>query len=146
MNNDQWGQPQAVKRNGQFQKGESGNPRGRPLKKERTYTHRQVRHDILNLMEREAFTITINGRKEVVPIIVGIYWRLMQKALEGDTRMLLEVIKLRREIIADHTAANIDTIRAMDFHEAMAAEVSEQQMDKATLRILNNLRKKTRDL
>lgn len=146
MNTDQWGQPKPAKRNGQFEKGRSGNPRGRPLKKERTYTQRQVRHDILNLMEREAFAITINGKKEVVPIIVGIYWKLMQKALEGDTRILLEVIKLRREIIADHAAANFHVIKAMDVHEAMAAEVSEQQMDNATLRILNKLRKKTREL
>jgi Family of unknown function (DUF5681) len=146
MSTDNWGQPKPAHTNGQFKQGKSGNPRGRPPKKERSYTHRQIRHDVLDLMEREAFKIKINGKMETVPVILGVYWRMIQLALEGDRRMLLEVVKLRQQLIDDHRISNLDTIRALDFHEAKIGESAVAKLDRYAIQFLNGLRKQTREL
>ena len=69
---DGWGKP-PVPRNekGQFNKGFTGNRRGRPRKAERAFTHSQIRQDVLGLMEREV-DIKIFGKNERMPVILAL--------------------------------------------------------------------------
>lgn len=146
MSTDQWGQPKPAQSDGKFKKGESGNPRGRPPKTERSYTHRQVRHDILDLMEREAFTIKINGKTETVPVILGVYWRMIQLALEGDRRMLLEVVKLRQQLIDDHRLSNLDLMQSLEVFESKINGTENAKSVRSNMQILNAVRKRTREM
>ena len=98
---------------GQFKNGVSGNPRGRPRKAVRTYTHGQIRHDVLDLME-EKIALTVQGKMQRIPIIQGIYWKMFQKALEGDQKMMLAVAQLRHDLVHEHTLQNNDLITELE--------------------------------
>jgi hypothetical protein len=114
MSGDETGNP--PRNRGQFPPGVSGNRRGRPRKAVRSYTHRQIRHDILDLME-EKIEIKIQGRVKRIPIIQGIYWKMFQKALEGDQKIMLAVAQLRHDLVHEHTEANQELIKQLEVHE-----------------------------
>lgn len=130
-------------RSGRFQKGVSGNPRGRPRKVERTFTHRQIRHDVLSLME-QPIDIKIQGKTSSVPIILGIYWRMFQRALEGDQRMMLAVAQLRHDLVHEHTEQHSDEIAALDQAEHNYATVGNRGFGKDAVEFLNEIRRRTR--
>jgi predicted outer membrane protein len=71
----------------QFQKGRSGNPRGRPKKKvvEHFAGDRQLRDDFLSLALQD-IKVTLNGKQVTMPAIHGIHQKQIAKALAGDTR------------------------------------------------------------
>ena len=85
---------------GRYPKGHSGNRRGHPPKEKRSFTKRQLREDILLTMEEE-LTVPIDGKATKIPAIVLIHKQLVRKAANGDVRCMLEVIELRREIMAE---------------------------------------------
>ena len=127
---------------GQFPKGgPSPNPRGRPRKAVRTYTHRQIRHDILGLME-EKIELKLQGKVQRIPIIQGIYWKMFQKALEGDCKMILAAAQLRHDLVHEHTLKNFDLVSALDSYEH---DMREQGVPESQITmLLNELRSKTK--
>jgi hypothetical protein len=126
---------------GQFKSGVSGNPRGRPRKAVRTYTHGQIRHDILDLME-EKIALTVQGKVQRIPIIQGIYWKMFQKALEGDPKMMLAVAQLRHDLVHEHTVQNHDLISELEHHER---ELRKRGVSESVITdVLNELRAKTK--
>jgi hypothetical protein len=96
--------------------GPSPNPRGRPRKAQRTYTDRQIRHDILDLME-EKIELKIQGKVKRIPIIQGIYWKMFQKALEGDAKMILASAELRHDLVQAHMRENPELVKELESHE-----------------------------
>lgn len=140
---DGWGKPTPPRNEkGQFNKGFTANRRGRPKKRERAFTHSQVRQDVLGLMEREV-DIKIFGKNERMPVILALYWRMLLKGVEGNERMILAAIELRRDLLREHKAANYDLIRSFEEFEKMLAE-NGGVLDHNTLGLLNELRKQTR--
>lgn len=126
---------------GQFPPGASGNPRGRPRKAARSFTHRQIRHDILGLME-EKIPIKIQGKVQQIPIIQGIYWKMFQKALEGDQKMMLAVAQLRHDLVHEHAEANQDLMKELEVHER---ELRKRGAPESTItELLNALRAMTK--
>jgi hypothetical protein len=141
MNEEDAGKKPGKLNRGQFKNGVSGNPRGRPRKAVRTYTHRQIRHDILDLME-EKIELRIQGRVQRIPIIQGIYWKMFQTALEGDQKMMLAVAQLRHDLVHEHKLQNHDLVSELDSYEHDLRErgVPEGQITA----FLNELRAKTK--
>ena len=82
----------------QFKPGQSGNPRGRPPKPHRLYSADQIAADFLASLEQE-ITVTRDGRKTTVPIIVAIYDQMALKAAKGDHRSAKLTINLLHAII-----------------------------------------------
>lgn len=141
MNEDDGGKKPGKPNRGQFRSGVSGNPRGRPRKAVRTYTHGQIRHDILDLME-EKIELKIQGKVQRIPIIQGIYWKMFQKALEGDQKMMLAVAQLRHDLVHEHTRQNHDLISELEHHER---ELRKRGASESMItEVLNELRAKTK--
>jgi len=136
-----WGSKSA--NSGQFPKGRSGNPRGRPRKAERAYTPSQERRDILGLME-ETMDITLGGKKRKLPIILGIYYRAFQKALDGNEKMILAVISLRRDLLNEHRLANPDLVETLEIFEGKIASTVQGKPSPEYLDLLNAARKRSR--
>lgn len=128
--------------NGQFAKGISGNRRGRPRKAERAYSPSQIRHDIFDLMETEVPT-KILGKSEHLSAIKVIYWRMIMKAVEGDHKMILAVVNLRRDLMQEHKIEHWDAVSALENFEKMLLS-NGGNIDPDTRNLLNQLRKRTR--
>lgn len=141
MSGDGWGKPPREP-NGQFPKGVSGNRRGRPRKLERAYTPTQVRQDILGQMEEE-IEIKIMGKTRRLPIILAIYWRMLLKAAEGNERMILAVVDLRRTLLLEHKAENHELIVSLEDFEKMLAQ-NGQINHPPTVDLVNKLRRNSK--
>jgi Family of unknown function (DUF5681) len=145
MSEDGWGEKRGKPNRGLFKKGVSGNPRGRPRKVERSFTHRQMRQDFLGLME-ELIPAKIGGKVRAVPAIKAVQWRMLQAALEGDRQMILEVLRLRREHITELTKENLDQLKSLERAEKNYADVGDAGFSPDAVAFLNAVRKKTRRL
>ena len=78
------------KRN-QFQKGQSGNPKGRPKLAENIYG------TIKKTLE-EKVTVKIAGRTRSITKMEAAFVQLTNKAVSGDIKALREVIRLREKL------------------------------------------------
>src|SRR6185295_18425628 len=83
----------------QFKKGISGNPRGRPKKRERAWSAGQLHADILREANREV-EVTTNGITERLSMYEFIIRRILTDAARGDFRSK----KLAIETIGDAAA------------------------------------------
>lgn len=75
--------------NGQFKKGQSGNPKGRP----------KGSRNFLALLEQElAQTVVVNenGKKKTVSRMQAMIMRLVAGALQGEQRALLNLVEILR--------------------------------------------------
>lgn len=90
--------------NGRYRKGHSGYPAGRPPKPKRVFTDSQLRADVLYAMEEEK-TVTVNGKRRKVPLILVIYQQLLLKGAAGDMRCMFKAIDLRQQLLAEHITA-----------------------------------------
>ena len=101
----------------QFQKGKSGNPRGRPRK----------RDDLNTVLERVLKRkVRIRDEERKIPIRDALIWKLRELALQGDKQAL----SLQRRIIEqaglDQTDANdpeADKIKVLKALEKMGVTV-----------------------
>jgi len=83
-------------RHRQFKKGQSGNPRGRPRKRERAWTEGQRYSDVLTEAYRE-IEVKANGKVERLPIIQLIVRQLFTRAAQGNVRAMDLSIELVSE-------------------------------------------------
>jgi hypothetical protein len=81
-------------KSGQFQKGKSGNPKGRPKGTPDLKT-------ILRKLLSAQVTITENGRKKRVSTLTATVMRLNEKALKGDMRAIEKLLSLAAEMAAE---------------------------------------------
>src|SRR5437764_644370 len=98
------GRNEGRRADGCFEKGHSGNPRGRPPKEKRTFTGQQELADILLTME-EAMTMTVKGKRKKVPLIVVVYMQLMSLAVKGNVRCMFKAIDLRNQLLSERDSA-----------------------------------------
>lgn len=78
-----------------FQKGTSGNPRGRPRKKVDLWDH------LTRVLNRK---IKLQGRDDRIPIREALIRRLRELSLAGDRRAL----EMQRRILAEADAADVE--------------------------------------
>jgi len=127
--------------NGQWPKGTSGNPKGRPRKRERSYLPRQFVSDILALSE-EQITIKTEQGVEKMPVIQIALKQLIRKAMRGHGPSLRKLLDLHFEALNMHMEKHAEKFSTLDdyetasvFHPPSAPELTEW---------LNKLRKATR--
>ncbi len=72
---------------GQFVKGQSGNPKGRPTGSKNTAT-------MFNEIARESITVTENGRTRTMTRLQAVLHRTMNLALSGDHRAMRDIVRL----------------------------------------------------
>lgn len=103
-------------KNGQFKKGQSGNPNGRP----------KGSKNFLTLLDKEldkTITVNENGRKKEVTRLEAVVKRLVADTLQGNQRTLMTMIEIMRrtgkfeesdtnEILPDDYASILDTFIA----------------------------------
>ena len=108
----------------QFQKGKSGNPRGRPRKRDDLNT------DLERVLKRK---VPIRDEERKIPIRDALIWKLRELALQGDKQALA----LQRTIIeqaglaqtnGDDPAAKKEKI--LKLLESMGAKVARSEGDK----------------
>lgn len=87
----------------QFKVGQSGNPKGRPRtrKIERAFTQRQLRRDVIGLMETIITLRTANGVKRM-PAALALHQVLLSKAIRGDGVSMRFLLKQYSAAIASH--------------------------------------------
>lgn len=125
-----------------FQKGVSGNPRGRPRKVERSFTPRQQRRDVLRVAESQTTIRTVKSKKKV-SIIEAIIRVTAAKALAGHGPSISRMMKWYSDAIDKHTEAHADKFDYLESTEVSAA-LNLDEITEYWNNYLNRMRKLTR--
>jgi hypothetical protein len=125
-----------------FEKGVSGNPRGRPRKVERSFVPRQQRRDIIRIAEAQ-MTIRTEKSKKKVSVIEAIMLRTAAKALAGHGPSIRLMMKWYTDAIAEHSETHEKRFHLLEDMEILAVLNPDQGGDWLPKR-LNNMRKLTR--
>ena len=97
---------------GQFEKGTSGNPRGRPRKEPHPISDIQVRRDFFDIME---MPVPINdwGKRKKVPLRVAIGKQLALKAAAGDINAIREVNKWQHRYAGEYSEQQMSMVKVL---------------------------------
>lgn len=101
-------------KSGQFRKGQSGNPKGRP--KGMPNLNR-----IIQQLLSEQVTIAEGGKKRRVSTLVATLMRLKEKALKGDMRAIERLL-----VLAGDMAAELEANQAARSYSAADADIMER--------------------
>jgi hypothetical protein len=137
-----YGQPPKAK---QFKPNQSGNPRGRPPKQERSISRRQFRRDVLTALE-SPITLTIDGKSQTMTINEAAILKLAHLGLSGDFRALQLTIGLRQELTIEHAEAHPQLSQTLETGEQLFVEGNAVRLDQHSLAVYNELRRKTRKI
>jgi hypothetical protein len=97
---------------GQFEKGVSGNPNGRPRKEPHPISDIQHRRDFFDIMEMPV-SINDGGKRKEVPIRVAINKQLALKAAAGDMMAIREVKKWQHQYAGEYSEQQMNMVRVM---------------------------------
>lgn len=89
-------------RHTRFKPGQSGNPRGRPRRK-------QSMADLLEPVLSEKVTVSINGNRKRVRADTAMLFRLREQALKGDIKAINVVLTLRQNHLSDSDQPPMET-------------------------------------
>jgi len=97
---------------GQFEKGTSGNPRGRPRKVRHPVSNNQLRHDFFEAAETLVPVVEGNKRK-LIPARAAIDKQLVLKAASGDMKAICEYNKRRERFTLEHVKEQLENLRVI---------------------------------
>ena len=141
MDDDFQNLPRRRTAKGQFAKGQSGNPLGRPrTKHQRAISSRQVRRDVLSVTEEPIPVRTASGT-EMVPSHVVTLKKIRAKAMEGHAPSQRFLYKLHQDAVREHEDANILLNRLLEKDEINAVNKSVSGLKKWEWKNLNLVRK-----
>ena len=127
----------------QFRPGTSGNPRGRPLKLERSCVPYQTVRDVLAITESLVKVRTSDG-VTTATMIEAILRRMAHRALEGHGPSIRLALRLHEDAIRQHYRKHRQDFGFLELWEN--SPLSETHADNLKLRIkaINRLRRETR--
>ncbi|MBR0959252.1 DUF5681 domain-containing protein [Bradyrhizobium japonicum] len=102
----------ARNRKGQFEKGTTGNPRGRPRKQRHPISDDQVRRDFFEA-EETLVPIVVGNKREMVPARVAIDKQLIFKAATGDPRAMAQYYKRKDRFIVEYANQQLENLRVI---------------------------------
>lgn len=126
-----------------FKKGQSGNPRGRPPKVERSLTARQLRRDIFRVAEMQTTLRTPEG-DIVVTIAEAIYFKLGQKAIAGHGPSMRFFLSMYGKAVLEHFEVHKREFEALESLERQLTIDSDLANTEWGRTFPNQLRKLTR--
>lgn len=94
---------------GKFQKGQSGNPKGRPKGKLNVAT-------VLNKTLSEKVTVTDRGRRRTITMLEAAFKQQVRKAVQGDSRAMSLLLSFSAMIGAESNTA----AQSLDAQDAAA--------------------------
>ena len=124
--------------------GQSGNPKGRPKKIERSVTERQVLRDFVGAIEREV-TITIDGKRKRMPFIAAIYEQGALQAAKGRYKFFAKIVDMHIKAAQLSAALNPKLLRLLEGIEHDLVETGDGKLfPPEFIDEVNRLRRKTR--
>jgi hypothetical protein len=110
-------------KSGQFKKGRSGNPKGRP----------KGSNNFLTLLEQElgqSIVVNENGRKRKITRLQAMVKRMVAGALQGEHRSLLTLIEILRRV-GRFEDTDIDRLLPDDYEAILDSYVAQRQKNAA---------------
>jgi hypothetical protein len=126
-----------------FEKGKSGNPKGRRPKEARSITGRQIRRDVLRALETE-MDASVPGQRGKMTVAELIVWKQIEQALKGDHRSAKFLLELRAQFTEEHMRAHPDVMQALEAGERMHGNSeSADDLNHHSAKVFNELRRLT---
>ena len=125
-----------------FKKGQSGNPKGRRPRDERSITRRQLRRDVLKPLETE-IEASAPGRAGRMSIAEAIIWKQIELALKGDHRAARLILELRREFTEEHMKLHPELMDMLETAEQKFATGDSAELNRDSQRVYNHVRRLT---
>lgn len=97
---------------GQFEKGTSGNPKGRPRKEPRRISDEKLREGFFNAAETPVAVVE-GGKRKWIPAHEAIDLQLVRKAASGEMKAICEYNKRRDRFVLEHVKNQLDMLRVM---------------------------------
>ena len=144
--------PQAVaaaaaprRSNGRFEKGVSGNAKGRPKKRERAFTSSQVYEDVLSVMETPVSVRLGNGKATLVPPHLALWEQVVRGALtSSDLKYKLVVLDKYEGAIQGYQRSIPGVVEAIGKLETMLRFETDPGKRKDLEETLENFRRASR--
>ncbi|MCK1362199.1 DUF5681 domain-containing protein [Bradyrhizobium sp. 199] len=115
-------------RKGQYEKGTTGNPKGRPRKQPHPVSDDQVRRDFFEAAEM-LVPIVVGNKREMIPARVAIDKQLVIKAVSGDARARDLYYKRKDRFTLEHVKQQLDNLRVIVEAEDRLREFPEDVTD-----------------
>ena len=106
---------------GQFKKGRSGNPKGRP----------KGSNNFVTLLEQElgqSIVVNENGKKKTVSRMQAMVKRMVSGALQGETRAILTLVEILRRT-GRFEAPAIDALLPENYEDILEGYVAQRRRD-----------------
>lgn len=131
-------------KSGQFPKGKSGNPNGRPRRDLRAISDRQIRADIIGALE-EDITIVHKGKTKKISRFEAILSQLISLALKGGNFKAIKLlVELYTNTVKKHELLHPDSYKTLEQLERQLMTFHTGKLGPDIKMARNNLRQRTK--